>query len=124
MAGTLTVLDVKTKQAVKTLHFSIQGLSPEKIQPVGIAIDKERKYAYVALGTANRVAVVNAQTLEIERYLLVGSRVWHLAFSPDQKHLYTANGLSNDVSIIDLESQTVTKSIGVGNSPWGIAVKP
>ena len=68
--------------------------------------------------------MVNAQTLEVEKYLLVGSRVWNVAFSPDEKHLYTANGISNDVSMIDLESQTVTKSVGVGTSPWGIAVKP
>jgi YVTN family beta-propeller protein len=78
----------------------------------------------VALGPANRVAVVNAQTLEVEKYLLVGSRVWNLAFSPDQKRLYTTNGLSNDMSIIDLESQIVTKSVGVGTYPWGVAVKP
>jgi YVTN family beta-propeller protein len=87
-------------------------------------IDKNRTRAYVALGPANRVAVVNAQTLEVEKYLLVGSRVWNLAFSPDQKRLYTTNGVSNDMSIIDLESQIVTKSVGVGTYPWGVAVKP
>ncbi|MGZ8193483.1 MAG: hypothetical protein ACXWTW_08030, partial [Methylobacter sp.] len=72
----------------------------------------------------NRVAVINAQSFEVEKYLLVGQRVWNLAFSPDQKRLYTTNGISNDISIIDLESQTVTKSVGVGNYPWGVAVKP
>jgi len=78
----------------------------------------------VALGPANRVAVINAQTFEVEKYLLVGQRVWNLAFSPDQKRLYTTNGTSNDISLIDLETQTVTKSIGVGTYPWGVAVKP
>jgi YVTN family beta-propeller protein len=124
MAGNLMVLDANTKQAIKTINFSIQGVTKEKIQPVGIVIDKNRTRAYVALGPANRVAVVNAQTLEVEKYLLVGSRVWNLAFSPDQKRLYTTNGLSNDMSIIDLESQIVTKSVGVGTYPWGVAVKP
>ncbi|MCK9397006.1 MAG: hypothetical protein M0Q44_15605, partial [Methylobacter sp.] len=69
-------------------------------------------------------AVINAQTFEVEKYLLVGQRVWNLAFSPDQKRLYTTNGTSNDISIIDLDSQTVTKSVGVGTYPWGVAVKP
>lgn len=124
MAGTLMVLDTKTKQPIKTISFAIQGVPNDKIQPVGIAIDKERKRAYVALGTANRIAVVNAQTFEVEKYLLVGSRVWNVAFSSDEKRLYTANGISNDVSVIDLDSQTVTKSIGVGNYPWGLVVKP
>jgi len=57
--------------------------------------------------------VINAQTFEVERYLLVGQRVWNLAFSPDQKRLYTTNGTSNDISIIDLDDQKVTKSVGV-----------
>jgi len=68
--------------------------------------------------------VVNAETLEVEKFLLVGQRVWNLAFSPDQQRLYTTNGVSNDLSIIDLPSLTVTKSVGVGTYPWGVAVKP
>ena len=91
---------------------------------MGVVIDKERRHAYVALGPANRVAVINAQSFEVEKILLVGQRVWNLAFSPDQKRLYTTNGTSNDMSIIDLDSQTVTKSIGVGTYPWGVVVKP
>jgi len=124
MAGSLMIVDAKTKQVTKRIGFEIQGVTKDKIQPVGVVIDKESKRAYVALGPANRVAVINAQTYEVEKYLLVGQRVWNLAFSPDQKRLYTTNGVSNDISIIDLNSQTVTKSIAVGNYPWGVAVKP
>jgi YVTN family beta-propeller protein len=68
--------------------------------------------------------VINAQTLQVEKYLLVGQRVWNLAFSPDQKQLYTTNGISNDVSIINLVEQKVVKSVAVGRYPWGVAVKP
>jgi YVTN family beta-propeller protein len=120
----LSVIDVPTKQIVKTIRFEIPGVTSDKIQPVGVVIDKDRKKGYVALGPANRVAVVNAETLEVEKFLLVGQRVWNLAFSPDQRRLYTANGVSNDLSIIDLPKQTVTKSVGVGTYPWGVAVKP
>ena len=118
------VLDVKTKQPIKTIKLAVEGVTFDKIQPVGVMIDKERKRAYIALGPANRVAVINAQTYQIEKVLLVGQRVWNLAFSPDQKRLYTTNGTSNDISIIDLDTQTVTKSVGVGTYPWGVAVKP
>jgi PQQ-dependent catabolism-associated beta-propeller protein len=124
MAGTVMVLNVKTKQPIKTIKLAVDGVTFDKIQPVGVVIDKDRKRAYIALGPANRVAVINAQTYEIEKVLLVGQRVWNLAFSPDQKRLYTTNGTSNDISIIDLDTQTVTKSIGVGTYPWGVAVKP
>jgi len=124
MAGTLSILDTHTKQMIKNIHFAIPGVSSNNIQPVGIAIDNNRQRGYVALGPANRVAVINAKTYEVEKYLLVGQRVWNLAFSPDQKRLYTTNGVSNDISIIDLDKQTVTKSIGVGTYPWGLVVKP
>ena len=109
---------------MQTIKLAVQGLNDELIQPVGVVIDKDRHYAYVAMGPANRVAVINAQNYSIEKYLLVGQRVWNLAFSPDQKHLYTTNGVSNDISIIDLEEHKVTKSIAVGRYPWGVAVKP
>jgi YVTN family beta-propeller protein len=78
--------------------------------------------AFVALGPANRVAVIDAKTLEIEDYLLVGQRVWQLALTPDEKLLFTTNGNSNDVSVIDVASLKVLKSIPVGTPPWGVAI--
>jgi len=124
MAGTVTVIDAESRQIIKNIKFEIPGLTAGKIQPVGVVIDDKRQWAYVALGPANRVAQINAQTLEPEKYFLVGQRVWNLAFSPKQDRLYTTNGVSNDISIIDLERMEVAKSIGVGQYPWGIAVKP
>ena len=86
-------------------------------------VGKYLTYAFVALGPANHVAVVNARTFEVEKYLLVGRRVWHLEFTPDQKRIFTSNGVSNDVSVIDVESMRVVKSIPVGRYPWGVAIK-
>ena len=78
----------------------------------------------MALGPANRVAVVDAQTYEVKKYLLVGQRVWNLAFSGDGKRLYTTNGVSNDMSVIDTEALRVTRSVPLGQLPWGIVVAP
>ncbi|MEE9338021.1 MAG: PQQ-dependent catabolism-associated beta-propeller protein [Methylococcaceae bacterium] len=124
MGGTVTILDVATRKKIKSIDFSIAGLSKDKIQPVGVVIDEKKQWALVALGPANRVALINAQTLKVEKYFLVGQRVWNLAFSPDQKRVYTTNGVSNDISIIDLTSMKVSKSIAVGRYPWGLVVKP
>jgi PQQ-dependent catabolism-associated beta-propeller protein len=99
MAASMIIVDANNQQMVKHFSFEIQGVNKDKIQPVGVVIDKENIRGYVALGPANRVAVINAKTYEIEKYLLVGQRVWNLAFSPDQKRLYTTNGLSNDMSL-------------------------
>jgi YVTN family beta-propeller protein len=66
--------------------------------------------------------VIDAVTHEVKKYLLVGQRVWHMAFTPDEKYLLTTNGLSNDVSVIDVTGLKVIKSIQVGEMPWGVAI--
>ena len=68
--------------------------------------------------------MIDAATDEVTDYLLVGQRVWQLAFSPDEKYLYTTNGNSNDVSIIDVAANEVVRSVPVGQQPWGVVVAP
>ena len=123
IGGTVTIFDTQTKQKVQTLSFAVKGVYRDKIQPVGILLMKDSPYAFVALGPANRVAVVNTSTFEIEKYIVVGRRVWQLAFNQDQSLLLTTNGVSGDVSVINTETLDVEKTIKVGRYPWGIAVK-
>ncbi|RZA28479.1 MAG: hypothetical protein EOP02_07285, partial [Proteobacteria bacterium] len=104
--------------------FQIPGVLPEAIQPVGLKITKDGSKVFVALGPANRVAVVDGKTFEVLDYLLVGQRVWQLAFTPDESLLFTTNGNSNDVSVIDVAAGEVVRSIPVGQQPWGIVVAP
>jgi len=66
--------------------------------------------------------VIDVKTKQIDKYLLVGQRVWQLAFTPDGKYLYTTNGVSNDVSVIDVATLKVIKSIAVGSFPWGVTI--
>ncbi len=124
IGSTLTVFDVASKQMVKKLAFKIAGVTQTLVQPVGVVVDPQRRYGYVALGPANRVAVIDAQTLEVVAYLLTGKRVWHLAFSSDGRYLYTTNGASHDLTVIDTAKLKPFKSIPVGHYPWGVAVKP
>ena len=104
------------------ITFNIPGLRREAIQPVGIGITKDGKTAFIALGPANRIAVVDATSHTVTKYLLVGQRVWHMAFTPDEKYLLVTNGVSNDVSVIDVSAQKVIKTIQVGELPWGITI--
>ena len=69
------------------------------------------------------MAVIDRNTMKIENYLLVGRRVWQLAFNEDQSQLVTTNGISGDVSIIDVKRMKVTKSIKVGRYPWGVVIR-
>ena len=112
-----------SSDAVQKIGFEIPGVRAEAIQPVGVRLTDDGALAFVALGPANRVAVVDAKTFEVKKYLLVGQRVWQLAFSPDEALLFTTNGASNDVSVIDVEKLKVIKSVPVGRYPWGIVTK-
>ncbi len=122
IGGTVNVIDATTKEIVKKISFEIPGVTKDVIQPVGIRLLKDGSKAFVALGPSNRVAVINTKTYEVEKYLLVGQRVWNLGFTPDEKLLLTTNGTSNDVSVIDVANLKVVKSIPVGRYPWGVAI--
>jgi PQQ-dependent catabolism-associated beta-propeller protein len=122
IGGTVSVIDPKKFEIKKKIEFAIPGMRKEAIQPVGVGITRDGKTAFIALGPANRVAVINAATYEVQKYLLVGQRVWQMAFTPDEKLLIVTNGVSNDVSVIDVASQRVIKSIQVGELPWGVAI--
>src|SRR5262249_23464092 len=105
------------------ISFAIPGLRAEAIQPVGIAISKDGATAFVALGPANRVAVIDAVTHEVKKYLLVGQRAWHLAFTPDQTYFLTTHAIPNDAPVIDASALKVVKTIQVGELPWGVAMR-
>jgi YVTN family beta-propeller protein len=87
-----------------------------------LLITRDGSRAYVALGRANHVAVVDVAAREVLDYILVGKRAWGLALTHDEKRLWVANGLSDDISIIDTESRKVIKSVPVGLVPYGILI--
>ena len=124
IGGTVSVIDPAAHEIVHKIEFEVPGVPPEALQPVGVRVTADGSKVFVALGPANRVAVVDGETWEVLDYLLVGQRVWQLAFTPDEKLLFTTNGISNDVSVIDVESAQVMKSIPVGQQPWGVVVSP
>jgi PQQ-dependent catabolism-associated beta-propeller protein len=122
IGGTVSVIDPVKHAVTGKIAFEIPGLRREAIQPVGIGMTKDGKTAFIALGPANRIAVVDGASHAVTKYLLVGQRVWHMAFTPEEKYLLVTNGVSNDVSVIDVAAQKVIKTIQVGELPWGITI--
>lgn len=124
IGGTISVFDVATQTEQHKMSFEVQGVHPDRVQPVGFEFTTGDTHAFVALGPSNHVAVVNAETYEVEDYILVGRRVWHMEFNSDRSLLFTTNGISGDVTVIDVASRTAIKSIKVGRFPWGAAYRP
>ena len=86
IGGTVKVIDPISKEVTHTIGFDIAGVNEESIQPVGVRHTKDGKYTFVALGPANRIAVIDQKTKKIVKYLLVGQRVWQMALTPNQKN--------------------------------------
>ena len=84
VGGTLSVIDATTYKVVKKVGFEIEGVRSELIQPLGIRFSMDGKRGFVALGRANRIAVVDVEKLEVTNYILVGQRPWHMEMSPDR----------------------------------------
>ena len=64
VGGTVAVIDPVKHVVKQKISFEIPGLSKEAIQPIGISFSKDGKRAFVALGPANRVAAIDAETQE------------------------------------------------------------
>ncbi|ABV94398.1 conserved hypothetical protein [Dinoroseobacter shibae DFL 12 = DSM 16493] len=124
IGGTISVFNVEDQSEITKISFEVDGVHPDRVQPVGFEFTEGETHAYVALGPSNHVAVVNAETYEVEDYILVGRRVWHMDFSPDRSLVFTTNGVSGDVTVIDVAKREAIKSIKVGRFPWGAAMRP
>jgi PQQ-dependent catabolism-associated beta-propeller protein len=62
IGGTVSVIDPAQKKVTHKINFEIQGITKDAIQPVGVRFNQDNSKAFVALGPANRVAVVDAKT--------------------------------------------------------------
>lgn len=124
IGGTVSVFNVADQTEMAKIGFEVDGIHPDRVQPVGFKFTADEKHAYVALGPSNHVAVVNTETYEVEDYILVGRRVWHMEFNGDKSLLFTTNGVSGDVTVIDVAKREPIKTIKVGRFPWGAAYRP
>ena len=122
LSGSVSVVDLGTLQVAHTIEFKPKGFRPEDVTPVGVTVTGDGKTAFVALGRANHVAVVDVVSKRVEDYILVGSRPWNAALTRDESLLFVANGLSDDISVIDVPARRVIKSVPVGRVPYAVLI--
>ena len=122
LSGSVSVVDLGTMQVTDTVEFKPRGFRPEDVTPVGITMTGDGQTAFVALGRANHVAVVDVASRDVEDYILVGSRAWNTTLTRDESRLVVANGLSDDISVIDTATRRVVKSVPVGRVPYAVLI--
>jgi YVTN family beta-propeller protein len=120
--GVVSVADSTAQHLTDIKIPEITG-APTAPRPMGIALSADQQRAYVSLGRAGAIAVIDVANRSVEKIITgVGARPWGIGVSADGRMLYTANGPSGDVSVIDIGAGRVTRQIAVGGSPWGVAV--
>jgi DNA-binding beta-propeller fold protein YncE len=122
MGSRVEIFDTKTRTKKGEVIFAPKGFRPEQMTPVDILFNPNRNEVYVALGSANHVAIVDTKTLEITKYILVGRRAWGLGLSPNAQTLIVLNGLSDDFTMIDLNTRRPILTKRAGLIPHSIEV--
>jgi PQQ-dependent catabolism-associated beta-propeller protein len=118
VGGEVVKFDVETNKIVqrKKLRREIK-----LVKPKGIRRGPDGRF-WIATGRGDLVAVLNAETLDVEKQIPVGRRVWGMAFSGDGKRLYVTNSLDGTLSLIDVEKAAEIKRIDTGGMPWGVVL--
>tara|TARA_B100000686_G_scaffold86786_1_gene93651 strand:+ start:3950 stop:4942 length:993 start_codon:yes stop_codon:yes gene_type:complete len=122
LGGSVSIINAKTFEIIHTIEFSKKGIRDEEITPVDFAMSNDGTKAYITLGRAKHVAVVDTTSYEVTDYILAGSRVWGAAITKDDKMLIVTNGQSDDISIIDTDKGASINSIAVGRTPHTVRI--
>ncbi|NML14744.1 PQQ-dependent catabolism-associated beta-propeller protein [Azohydromonas caseinilytica] len=118
LGASISVISVKDLAVVQTIPLELKGVRAEDITPVGLAMTRDGKTAFVGMGRANHVGVIDVASRKLARTVLVGKRAWHVALSPDESRLVATNGLSDDVTIVETATGKALKSVPVGRVPY------
>lgn len=120
--GSVSVIRLTDDTVQARIAFLPRGMRSEDVTPVGMVLAPDRKTAYVALGRANHVAVVDVASREVKAYVLVGKRAWGLALNRDGSRLYVANGGSDDLTVVDTARLKSLRTVRVGRVPHSVVV--
>jgi YVTN family beta-propeller protein len=122
LSGEVYIIDREKFVVAGKIEFLPPGMRKTDVTPVGLVITRDGKTAYVTLGHAAHVAVVDVPTRKIQGYILVGKRSWGITLSRDEATLFVANGFGDDVTVIDAKTRRAKLSIPVGRIPWGVVI--
>lgn len=115
-ADALTIVDLKSMQAVATL--------PIGGKPAGIAVSRDGARAYVTSPEGKLVTIIDAPARRIVKQVPIESGPLGVAVSPDGRRVYVADLYGKRLLEIDPESGAALRSVSVGAMASGVAVSP
>lgn len=116
--NSLTVIDLKKKEAVKTIDLG--GLQ----RPHGIEF-WDKQHVAVTAERQEKVVLVNIETGEIAKEVPTLQRASHMVVvDPKGGRAYTANILPGTVSVLDFNKSELVANIEVSQGIEGIGISP
>ena len=122
MGSRVEIFETTDFEKIDEIIFAPRGFRSEQLTPVDILFDQSGNTAFVALGSANHVVIIDAAAREIKKYILVGRRPWGLALSPSEERLFVLNGLSDDMTMVDIAKQRPIRTMRTGLVPHSVEV--
>jgi YVTN family beta-propeller protein len=95
---------------------------PRFKSPLGLAIDPTGQFAYVALHTADALAVVDLQKNSVLCEIPVGKKPYDVALY--QGIAYVTCEADDTLVAVDIAARKVKRTFNVGQSPRGVSVDP
>jgi PQQ-dependent catabolism-associated beta-propeller protein len=120
--ASISIVSLKDYSVVHTLRFAVPGARASDITPVGIALTRDGRHAFVGLGRANHVAFIDVAARKVTQLVLAGKRAWNVSLDAAEARLYVVNGLSDDMTVIDVASAKPIKTVPVGRVPYQAVV--
>ena len=105
LAGEVTIIDRAKFEVSGKIEFLPPGMRKSDVTPVGVTMTRDGKTAFVALGHAAHVAVVDVRDAQGRRLHSGRQALLGCDALADERMLFVANGLGDDITIIDVSSR-------------------
>lgn len=112
--GTISIIDVATKQVTQTLAADVRGANRLKFTLDG-------KLAFVAMLGSPNLTVIDTATHKAVKQIPVGHGAAGILMQPDRSRTFVACSPDGYVVAIDLHTLSVAAQIKIGNDPDGLA---
>ena len=112
--GTLSVIDVASRQVVATLPANLQGANRLKFTLDG-------KLVLIAAQGEHSLTVYDAATRKEIKHLAIGRGAAGIVMQPDGARAFVACSPDNNVAVIDLHTLSLVGRIDAGGEPDGLA---
>lgn len=105
--------------------IAIEKSTDKYLSPTCICSDNESDKIYVSLSTAEKIAVINIKSMQVERYINLPFNPGGIAFNGKSKTLIVADKKpEGSVHIISLLNGKIKQSFAVGHTPDALVITP